>query len=136
MTVLTIHDLWNGKQVDFPDNVLPFHPTLVAKEQKPEEPEQHTELSGLIESIRELTERVAWLERERAEAMLCANQIADQRDGLVVAVQNLESTIHQSHEQMQWLEATIEGMADAVSTVAASPMAALVRRRLMSAIAI
>lgn len=136
MTVLTIHDLWNGKQVDFPDNVVPFHPALVVEEQGPKEPQKQSELDGLIESIRELTERVAWLERERAEAMLCANQIADQRDSLAAVVHNLEATIDHSHEQMQWLDATLESMADAVSKVAASPMAALVRRRLMSAIAI
>lgn len=136
MTVLTIHDLWNGAQVEVPDNVVPFHPALVGVEPQQKEPDRQPELDTLLESIRELAERVAWLERERAEAMLCANQIADQRDSLVAVVQSLEARVHQSNEQMQWLEANLEGMADAVSKAAASPLAALVRRRLMSAIAI
>ena len=139
MTVLTIHDLWNGKSTELPDNVVPLHPDLTHEVQtrpEPEEPEKQPDLEGLLKSIKDLTARISWLEHERAEAIHCANQLADQRDHLGAVAQDLEATVRHTQDRMEWLDATVEAMAEAVSKVAASPAAVLVRRRLMAAIAL
>lgn len=132
MTVMTIHDLLSGKKAH-PDNVIPLHP-YGTYNVPATTPQIQPELTALLRSVRELTERVNWLERERSEALACASELADQRDAFGTRVGRLEEVVLETNQQMEWLEATIEGLVDGVLEIATSPMAALVRRKLKSAV--
>lgn len=136
MTAVTIHDLYSGKRIASPaprNNIVPF-PKVADGPVPSEAPlDGSPELEALLAVVSQLTDRVAWLERERTEALQVAHQLADQRDYYAGAMARTEQAFYEVCEQRDWAHAALRGMRGEVREIAESTAALLVRRRLRAA---
>lgn len=85
--------------------------------------------------IERMADKNGTLERERAEAIAAGHQLADERDGLAIALNNAHHVLARSNTDIKRLHAAVDSLTDAIAAVCASPLGVPVRRRLRAALA-
>lgn len=107
------------------------------------------DVAPLTALIDDLVDRVAQLEREKAnalslvrdtcrerdEAISVGHQIADDRDRALDLMASAHTALARSNDDVRRLHSAIDVLTDAIAAVSASPLAVPVRRRLHAALA-